>query len=981
VVAPNALASCTVIAVPGDEAIEVAWTYASAGQPANEIYFEVYSVSGASEFKLGEAYRERTIEPTTYRIPVVRGATWRVKATPVNRQPGTTSREFGPQSIPPDVVMAGSGAALTAHVQAASLGVVRGVGQGFLLGVRDGSGNLAFPAVVAALQPKWWRNSGEAPDDTLLHARGISVTQIISDHWFQRTQSGGVAPTPWSNWTTWETFVFNLVNEAASEGWTPEYWDIWNEPNSGFFSPADQATVSEANFNELFKRAYQQIKAANPAAKVAATSLSAPHHTDTGLAVQFGGYALDQFLSYSIANGMVWDVITFHANDEKVIDAGDVFSTYEYNTVRHISDYNAVIARASAAVTSDVQLMINEYTPQTRDHVPGTAVGIFQVFEDSNVTQAMRSVWGLNGVQALLTAGGAFTANYWVHAQYASMFGKSRMQVLTNSQHQLSGLATFDTPNRKVQVLIGRHYPGAVPAGIGSATVAITIDWPFAIHPLDVHVQKMPTGAAALPTPVEVSHTTVTPIGGQLTVSLTGVADGDAFYIEAADLTLPAGAHRFRFQRSAGGAYVQGGYRLRGAETIIPPVTQGARFRFRKSVGGSTMRGNNSLRGLLVSNVSVSAVDSGQAIDSSQSRRYWSEGTWSQGLWSGLIGAGVQAFYNRSDSGTAIDTAVAFALTPIVAFDTAHGSEITSQLFTDKHAADSAFAQDVNGHVDFSQTRTESAVVNDASNLLVVIETLSTEVQDSGVGIDVAAVQKSDQVDTGIAVDRTTALARTLRETAIALDVRALVVNLVRSDSATATEGTSAYTATRTVTEHGFVSETSFNDTSAFDRSLGAADVGVGVEKPFTISATLAQRFDIGVGTEQPVVRQNVVTTRTDTAAAIDASSLRPNFVRIDSAAAADASTLQALFSLVEQMFSDEDSTLFMAVNVVNAFDRINVIEMPSLIGADVTALTDTLSAVEQRVGIEVLPELLRRATEARPTAWRTRIRRATEEV
>ena len=90
-----------------------------------------------------------------------------------------------------------------------------------------------------------------------------------------------------------------------------------------------------------------------------------------------------------------------------------------------------------------------------------------------------------------------------------------------------------------VRVLLGHHWGCAPNSGNvhcnlnfdpGAITAMVNVTWPFAGTSVDVQVQRVPAGIAAIAAPT-VATTVATVSGGKITVPLTGIGDGDAVSI------------------------------------------------------------------------------------------------------------------------------------------------------------------------------------------------------------------------------------------------------------------------------------------------------------------------------------------------------------------------------------------------------------------------------------------------------------------
>ena len=207
------------------------WAYSTLGIGADRLQLELHSVAanGAMSYVSGVTVY-RNVEPNEYVIPVLPGR-WAIRAVALNAAGGAPANVTAPITITNSC----GDVELCARVTADGARPVRLLGQGFQHGLPSTNA-----AQLEPLEPKLWRIAGRAMD-TAARELGGTRMQLLSDLWMMATgpANGGFAATPWSNWNAWRDFVRTTVQRARAEGWSPDYWDIWNEPN-GVCCPAVQ---------------------------------------------------------------------------------------------------------------------------------------------------------------------------------------------------------------------------------------------------------------------------------------------------------------------------------------------------------------------------------------------------------------------------------------------------------------------------------------------------------------------------------------------------------------------------------------------------------------------------------------------------------------------------------------------------------------------------------------------------------------------
>jgi hypothetical protein len=371
----------------------------------------------------------------------------------------------------------------------------------------------------------------------------VSRTQILSDLWNSWTapNNGGYALTPWSDWNRWDTFVRNTVRQAEQQGWAPNYWDVWNEPNGTCcprFSPADQDTITVARWLQTYMVAWRAIKAVDPNARAIGPSLSALQWAP-GAPAEFD---LDTFLAKSAQQHVVWDGISWHENTTAP-SPGDLAPSIR-NVDRHVAMAKAVMARHPGTVVRQ-RIFINEYGPSTVHVLPGWTIGYFRAFEDSGVVQANRACWGeqecTSDLGGLVTPAGNTTSVWWAHRAYLRMADQDRMQVSSTSPWQVDGIASREDGLRTVRVLLGRHWscdrdenPWCTDTvDVGPASVSVSIAWPYGTAPVSVTAYRLAAGVGPVDEMPVIRTAVVRPSSGRVTMTIPAVGDGDGVSIVA----------------------------------------------------------------------------------------------------------------------------------------------------------------------------------------------------------------------------------------------------------------------------------------------------------------------------------------------------------------------------------------------------------------------------------------------------------------
>lgn len=520
-----------------DQWLTLNWRQPVTGNAADTMNIDV--IDAISNQKVG-GLNFVDVYDTTKRIPITPGSYFVNVATK-----NTSGYSGNVKSNPVSVGSACSGADACVHIESGrTLGTENLVGQGFLIAHKNFSGARVDAGLTSALKPQHWRFAETNPTENRRVASfAPHITHIISDNWHNHTSptNGGRAVAPWSNWTAYRAFVKNLVLTAKSQGWSPSYWDLFNEPDSidNYFSPADRAQATPQMMMDVLKAAYQSVKEADSNAKIVAPSLT--DYVD----IPEGSNRMDMgsFIRFAAANKMKLDAVSWHENSDGVGGPNWYTRSAAYNVLDHINRLRRLVAQ-NPAVGNPV-IFINEYgTPQT-SYVPSWNLSMFAAFEKANIAGANRSCWNngcsdpvLNGLLTL--KGTTFTGTlptYWTAKAYADMKDATKVQVNSSSSWRLSGLAVRQNASSTIRILLGHHWSCAkaqnpvCASGFtgGNLKTQVAIDWPYASPAANVTIQRIPAGITHINGPTTVSTSHVTVRSGKVTASIPAFADGDVY--------------------------------------------------------------------------------------------------------------------------------------------------------------------------------------------------------------------------------------------------------------------------------------------------------------------------------------------------------------------------------------------------------------------------------------------------------------------
>ena len=443
-------------------------------------------------------------------------------------------------------------------------------GVGLLGGFNTDAGVTITPQdmrLVDALHPRQWRIGDAwlgAPGGgifALARQAGAQITLDLTSDWedWASVEDPAHVVTPYSDLSTYRSFIYNDVKQRMAANQVPDYFDVWNEPVAG-------GTVNQ--WLSVYGAAYQAIKAADPSASVEGPSIDTFLVT-SGANPDTPGYelSLTDFLNWEMTTGDRFAAISWH-EDGTTVDASPVAPAPGMATVplpgglrdvwsptaigSHVSQAKALLAQYPAL--SGTKIFVNEYGPTYGANIPGWMVGAFQALETAGADQGMLTCATGSGCSTLLDGliglDGSPQMPYWVMLAYSQMTG-SRVGTSASGTN-LYTLATRVDSSQTIEALIGRaddcaggdqcpqfHSVSAAPVTL---SLSVAIPWP--LKSVDVSIQALPDTASnaiglndvpTAPQPTVIRGVAVG--GGKVNVSVPTVYDGDALYVTVSPST------------------------------------------------------------------------------------------------------------------------------------------------------------------------------------------------------------------------------------------------------------------------------------------------------------------------------------------------------------------------------------------------------------------------------------------------------------
>jgi hypothetical protein len=316
------------------------------------------------------------------------------------------------------------------------------------------------------------------------------------------------------NWTGYNNYLSQVISSAKADGMAgaPDFqWEIWNEPNGGYFWAR-----SEAQFLSMWQIGYSTIRTAIPNAIIvgpAAAGVPTP-----------GDSWWSTYLNFIKANNQIPNYFAWH--DE----SGDA--------VVDVSNFRGMLT--TAGITTMPAIEINEYggccPGSGGDQEPGATAWYLGRFERAGVALAARGNWGggtgaggLYDTMADLLTPGADQAEgqWWVVQRYGEETGL-KTELLPSGQ--FDGTVYQDSSAKKSIAVIGNNQDGGA-AGNVSVTYLNIPSWLVSGGKTNVLVERLPQTDAFVSAPTTVSNSTVTVSGNSITVTIDWTNSEDAYAI------------------------------------------------------------------------------------------------------------------------------------------------------------------------------------------------------------------------------------------------------------------------------------------------------------------------------------------------------------------------------------------------------------------------------------------------------------------
>ncbi|MEU7750095.1 ricin-type beta-trefoil lectin domain protein [Nonomuraea sp. NPDC049158] len=338
----------------------------------------------------------------------------------------------------------------------------------------------------------------------LLRTRSLGGEFILLVHDLWGADGYPISRFPGDNgdWTDYDNFLTRLINDVRATG-APVQWDLWNEPNITLFWNRPQS-----QYFELWRRAYQRIRAAFPTHLIVGPSCACVPSTTNPFWVQY--------LDYVKANNVVPDIISWHAlPGDPVANVAAADTTLNSRGIPHPRPYQ-----------------INEYGASNEQN-PGDGSWYIARLERAGA-DGLRANWAGGGnlhndLGNLLVRNSAGEyqpkGEWWVYRFYGSQTGQI-VSVTPSSSYDAFATKAAGT----AKILVG--------GGSTTGNIAVNLrrlDITSGIvrnNQVRVVAERIPyNGGGAVQGPVTVQSSVVTLSGDGTTVNLPHTAIDDTYTI------------------------------------------------------------------------------------------------------------------------------------------------------------------------------------------------------------------------------------------------------------------------------------------------------------------------------------------------------------------------------------------------------------------------------------------------------------------
>ena len=278
------------------------------------------------------------------------------------------------------------------------------------------------------------------------------------------------------DWTEFTQFMGQVIEDAKANGMTgPDVqWDIWNEPD--LITPVQFWGREQAQYLEMWKRAYQQIRAAIPEAIIVGPSTAGQPSPDWNW--------FTVYLDYVRANQVVPNYMSWH----QLVPESDPHIAKQY--------IDQMLTERGISIQG---YQVNEYGSNISEQQAGPSAWYLGRFERDEI-DALRANWGMGGglyegMGDLVTSSNQPVASWWVYKRYADMTG---VRVALRPGSHIDGVATIDSEAKKSIILLGSR-DGLT----GKVTVAFE-NLPSFLQDngkIRISVERIPEGSGSLEAP------------------------------------------------------------------------------------------------------------------------------------------------------------------------------------------------------------------------------------------------------------------------------------------------------------------------------------------------------------------------------------------------------------------------------------------------------------------------------------------------
>ncbi|TLP52583.1 beta-xylosidase [Microbispora tritici] len=337
----------------------------------------------------------------------------------------------------------------------------------------------------------------------LLRTRSLGgeFVLLVHDLWGADGYAISRFPGDNGNWTDYDNFLTRVINDVRATG-APVQWDIWNEPNITIFWNRPQS-----QYFEMWKRAYQRIRAAFPSQLIVGPSLA-------GVPSTSGWWT--QYLDYVKANNAVPDIVSWHSlPGDPVSNVATANTSLDSRGIAHPRPYQ-----------------INEYGASNEQN-PADGAWYIARLERAGA-DGLRANWASGGnlhndLGNLLThnSAGQYSpkGEWWVYRFYGSQTGQIA-SVTPSSNYD--AFATKDTANAKI-LLGGGRTTGNVAVNLQRLDTTSGI---VQNNQVRVVVERIPySGGGAVTGPVTVQNTVVNVSNNGATVNVPHTSIDDTYTV------------------------------------------------------------------------------------------------------------------------------------------------------------------------------------------------------------------------------------------------------------------------------------------------------------------------------------------------------------------------------------------------------------------------------------------------------------------